>query len=576
MKRSPAARVSLVRTIAFVIFLFLALCATLPSGRAQSADTIVHNAKIYTVNADHPWAEALAIQGDKIVAVGTETEVEKFRKRSTKLIDAGGQLVLPGFVDSHIHFLDGSLSLGRVNLEGAKDVADIQQRLREYAAKHPGKDWILGRGWDYAMFGAAALPNKKDLDELFPDRPAYLEGYDGHTYWANSKALALAGITKDTPNPPNGVIVRDPATGEATGALKEAAHGLVGKIVPKPTRAEKLEALRAGMKWANEHGLTRVHSAGGDFEELALFDQLRHEKQQTLRFYIAYFLDPPALRPVDIEKIEAARKKYADDWISGGAVKMMVDGVIESHTAAMLEPYTDDPSLKGKLFWEPDKYKAAVAELDKRGLQLFTHAIGDYGVRTALDAYENAERVNNTQDRRPRIEHIETIQAVDIPRFGKLGVIASMQPLHSYPNDDTLNVWARNIGPDRAGRAWVWKSIANDGGHLAFGSDWPVVTLNPWEGVQTAVTRQTTDGKPDGGFVPSQRLTVADAVYGYTLGAAFAGRREKTEGSIEVGKLADIIILSQYIFDIDPQKISNTKVMTTIVGGRVVYQSGSK
>jgi predicted amidohydrolase YtcJ len=250
--------------------------------------------------------------------------------------------------------------------------------------------------------------------------------------------------------------------------------------------------------------------------------------------------------------------------------------VIESHTAAMLEPYTDDPSLKGKLFWDPDKYKSAVAELDKRGLQLFTHAIGDYGVRTALDAYENAEKVNGTKDRRPRIEHIETIQAIDIPRFGKLGVIASMQPLHSYPNEDTLDVWARNIGPDRAGRAWVWKSIADDGGHLAFGSDWPVVTLNPWEGVQTAVTRQTTEGKPEGGFVPSQRLSVTDAVYGYTLGAAFAGRREKTEGSIEAGKLADIIILSQNVFDIDPRKISETKVTATIVGGRIVYQSDAK
>ena len=575
MKRSPAAQVPLVRLVAFVIFLFSALCTTTLRASAQTADTIVHHAKIYTVNAKQPWAEALAIQGDKIVAVGNETDVDRFRKRTTKMIDAGGRLVLPGFVDCHIHFLDGSLSLGRVNLEGAKDVSDIQQRLREYAAKHPGKDWILGRGWDYAMFGAAALPDKKDLDKIFPDRPAYLEGYDGHTYWANSKALALAGITKDTPNPPNGVIVRDPATGEATGALKEAAHGLVGRVVPVPTRAEKLEALRSGMKWANEHGLTRVHSAGGDFEELALFDQLRRGKQQTLRFYIAYFLDPPELRPADIEKIEAARKRYSDDWISGGAVKMMVDGVIESHTAAMLEPYADDPSLKGKLFWEPDKYRTAVAELDKRGLQLFTHAIGDYGVRTALDAYENAEKVNGTQDRRSRIEHIETIQAVDIPRFGKLGVIASMQPLHSYPNDDTLNVWVRNIGPDRAGRAWVWKSIANDGGHLAFGSDWPVVTLNPWEGVQTAVTRQTTDGKPEGGFVPSQRLSVADAVYGYTLGAAFAGRREKTEVSIEAGKLADIIILSQNIFDLDARKISDTKVTTTIVGGRVVYQSES-
>jgi predicted amidohydrolase YtcJ len=575
MKRSSA-RLLVARSITFVVLLLLVASVATPDAGAQTADTIIHHAKIYTVNAKQPWAEALAIHGDKIIAVGTEAEVEKFRNPKTKTIDANGQLVLPGFVDCHIHFLDGSLSLGRVNLEGAKDVADIQQRLREYAAKHPGKDWILGRGWDYAMFGATALPDKKYLDELFPDRPAYLEGYDGHTYWANSKALMLAGITKDTPNPPNGIIVRDSATGEATGALKEAAHGLVGKIVPKPTRTEKLEALRAGMKWANEHGLTRVHSAGGDFEELARFDQLRRQKQQTLRFYIAYFLDPPELRPADIEQIESARKKYADDWISGGAVKMMVDGVIESQTAAMLEPYTDDPSLKGKLFWDPDKYKAAVAELDKRGLQLFTHAIGDYGVRTALDAYENAEKVNGTKDRRPRIEHIETIQTIDIPRFGKLGVIASMQPLHSYPNEDTLDVWARNIGPDRAGRAWVWKSIADDGGHLAFGSDWPVVTLNPWEGVQTAVTRQTTEGKPEGGFVPSQRLSVADAVYGYTLGAAFAGRREKTEGSIEAGKLADIIILSQNVLDIDPRKISETKVTATIVGGRIVYQSDAK
>jgi predicted amidohydrolase YtcJ len=571
-----SARLPVVRSLAFVIFLLSVVWEFVPLAGAQSAEAIIHHAKIYTVNAKQPWAEALAVQGDKIVAVGSEADIEKLRTPKTKMIDAGGQLVLPGFVDCHIHFLDGSLSLGRVNLDGAKDVADIQRRLREYAAKHPGKDWILGRGWDYAMFGAVALPDKKYLDELFPDRPAYLEGYDGHTYWANSKALALAGITKDTPNPPNGVIVRDPATGEATGALKEAAHGLVGKVVPVPTRAQKLDALLAGMKWANQNGLTRVHSAGGDFEELALYDQLRREKQQTLRFYIAYFLDPPELRPADVDQIEAARKKYADDWISGGAVKMMVDGVIESHTAAMLEPYTDDPSLKGKLFWNPDKYKAAVAELDKRGLQLFTHAIGDYGVRTALDAYENAEKVNDTQGRRPRIEHIETIQAIDIPRFGKLGVIASMQPLHSYPNEDTLNVWARNIGTDRAGRAWVWKNIADDGGHLAFGSDWPVVTLNPWEGVQTAVTRQTKEGAPAGGFVPAQRISVADAVYGYTLGAAFAGRREKTEGSIEPGKLADIIILSQNIFDVDPHKISDTQVTTTIVGGRIVYQSAEK
>jgi predicted amidohydrolase YtcJ len=388
--------------------------------------------------------------------------------------------------------------------------------------------------------------------------------------------LTLAGITKETPDPPNGAVVRDPRSHEATGALKESAQQLVARVVPKPSRNEKLTALRAGMKWANEQGLTRVHSAGGDFEQLDLYDELRRQGQLSLRFYIAYFLNPPKLRAQDLDAIEAGRKKFHDDWIDTSAVKMMVDGVVESHTAAMLEPYSDDPSVKGKLFWDPVNYGAAVAELDKRGLQLFTHAIGDYGVRTALDAYERAEKANHTSDRRPRIEHIETITAADIPRFGKLGVIASMQPLHSYPDADTLDVWARNAGPDRASRAWAWKSISNDGGQLAFGSDWPVVTLNPWEGVQTAVTRQTAEGKPDAGFVPEQRLTVAETVRGYTLAAAYAGRREKAEGSIEPGKLADLIIVSQNIFEIDPHRIAETKVLTTIVGGRVVYKAPAK
>ena len=556
--------------------LLLLLCVT-SFGRAQGrivepADLIVVHGRVYTENPKQPWAQAVAIQHGKIVAVGDDPEIERMRGTGTKVINAGGKLVLPGFVDCHIHFIDGAFSLGRVNLEGAKDPADIQKRLREYAAEHPGDDWILGRGWNYAMFGPAALPHKKYLDEIFPNRPVFLEGYDGHTYWANSKALVLAGITRETPDPPNGAIVRDTKTGEATGALKESAQDKVAEIIPKPSRAEKLLALRAGMKWANEHGITRVHSAGQDFEVLELFDEMRHRGDLTVRMYIAYFLNPPELRPQDLDAIEQARKRFHDDWIDANAVKFMVDGVVESHTAAMLEPYSDDASLKGKLFWEPSNYKSAVAELDKRGLQLFTHAIGDYGVRTALDAYENAEMRNHTRDGRPRIEHIETIAASDIPRFGKLGVIASMQPLHSYPDSDTLDVWARNAGPDRASRAWAWKSIADAGGRLAFGSDWPVVTLNPWEGVQTAVTRQTSEGKPEAGFVPEQRLPVAQVIEGYTLGAAFAGRREKSEGSLEIGKLADLIILSQNIFDVEPHKIGATKVVTTIVGGRLVYQ----
>jgi predicted amidohydrolase YtcJ len=558
------------------LMLGVLLLSQAQSSKTIPADTIVLHGRVYTGNAKQPWAQAVAIRGAKIVAVGSDIEVEKMRAEGTKIIDAAGRLVLPGFVDSHIHFMDGSLSLGRVNLEGAKDASDIQQRLREYASTHSGDGWILGRGWNYAMFGPEALPHKRYLDEMFPDRPVFLEGYDGHTYWANSKALALAGITRETPDPPNGAIVRDLKSGEATGALKESAQELVAKMVPKPSRAEKLLALRAGIKWANEHGLTRVHSAGGDFEALDLYDELRRHGELTLRFYIAYFLDPPRLRPQDLDAIENARNKFHDDWIDAGAVKFMVDGVVESHTAAMLEPYTDDSSQKGKLFWEPSNYKSAVAELDKRGLQLFTHAIGEYGVRTALDAYENAEEHNHTRDRRPRIEHIETIAPADIPRFGKLGVIASMQPLHSYPDSNTLNVWARNVGPDRASRAWSWKSISEAGGRLAFGSDWPVVTLNPWEGVQTAVTRQTTDGKPEAGFVPGQRLTVAQVIEGYTLGAAFAGRREKSEGSLEVGKLADLIVVSENVLEIVPQKLADTKVLTTIVGGKLVYQSEEK
>jgi predicted amidohydrolase YtcJ len=570
-----------------VVFLVLAVLLTLgipattiaqnaEDAKLRPADTILINGRVYTENSTQSWAQAVAIRGEKIIAVGDDADIEKLRGPATKVIDADGKLILPGFVDCHIHFLEGSISLGQANLEGAKNPAEIQHILREYASKHPGNGWILGGGWNYAMFGEENLPNKKYLDELFPNRPAFLVGYDGHTSWANSKALALAGINKDTPNPANGAIARDPKTGEATGALKESAGSLVGKLVPKPTRAEKLAALRTGLRWANKNGLTRVHSAGGDFEEFALYDELRRNGDLTLRMYIAYFLNPPELRPKDLAVIEDARKKYTGDWLSGGVVKMMIDGVVESHTAAMLEPYSDDPSTKGKLFWDPDKYTAAVAELDKRGLQLFTHAIGDYAVRTALDAYENAETVNHTEDRRPRIEHIETITAADIPRFGKLGVIASMQPLHAYPDEDTLRVWAGNNGPDRASRAWVWNSIAKSGGHLAFGSDWNVVTLNPWEGLQESVTRQTTEGTPAGGWLPQERITLRQAVEAYTLGAAYAGRREKTEGSIEPGKLADFVVVSQDIFEIDPQAIAKTKVVKTIVGGRVVYEADAK
>ena len=564
-----AFRSILLRSLIFCLFGATALAQ---NGAQGPFDVAIINARIYTVNPQQPWAEALAIRGGKIVAVGTSKEIAAHPGPDTKLIDAKGKLVLPGFTDCHIHFMEGSLGLTRVDLIGTKSVEEIQKKVKDYASSHPNEPWVTGAGWTYPTFGAAALPDKKYLDEVVPDRPVFLVAFDGHSAWANSKALSLAGITRETPDPPNGKIVRD-AKGDATGALKESAGELVGKFVPKPTRQERLAALRKGMQEANKVGLVRVHSAGGDFEWLDLYDELRRNGELTVRQYIAYFFDPPELTAEGIEKAEKARRTYHDDWISGGAVKTMLDGVVESHTAAMLQPYSDDPKESGKLFWDPAKYRQAVLEWDRRGFQIFTHAIGDKAVRLALDAYQEAQTSNHTADSRPRIEHIETITAEDIPRFGKLGVIASFQPLHAYPDDDTLKIWARNVGPERATRAWVWRSIENTGGKLAFGSDWPVVTLNPWPGVQNALTRQTAEGEPVGGFVPKERISLEDTIKAYTLGAAIAGRREKTEGSLQPGKLADLIVLSQDLFKIEPSEIGKTEVLLTVVGGEVVYRS---
>lgn len=559
----------------FALGCFLAapgLTVRVRSSPALAADTIVVHAKIYTVNSLEPWAEALAIRDGTILAVGKDREIERFRGPSTRVIDARGHLLLPGFTDSHIHFLAGSLSLRQVNLEGAGSVAEIQRRLKTFAAAHPQMKWILGRGWSYEDFGSSTLPNRKIIDAVIPDRPVFLVGFDGHTTWANSKALALAGITRSTPDPPNGIIVRDPRTGEPTGALKESAGALVERLIPQPTRREKLAALREGMALANRVGLVQVYSAGGDFDSLDLFDELRREGRLTLRMYFANIIPPPALTPAEIRTLEEGRRRYHDRWLAGGAAKFFLDGVIETHTAAMLAPYSDDPSLRGKLFWDPAKYKQAVAELDRRGFQIFTHAIGDRSVRLALDAYARAHELNHTADSRDRVEHIETVSAEDIPRFAQLGVIASMQPLHAYPDLEN-DIWIRNVGPDRETRAFAWRSIERAGGRLAFGSDWPVVTLNPWPGVQTALTRQTAEGRPPGGWVPAQRISLADTIRAYTLGAAYAGRREKWDGSLVPGKVADLILISPNLFKIDPHQIDRTKVLLTMVGGKIVYHA---
>jgi predicted amidohydrolase YtcJ len=480
-------RVLFLRSFALSIFAML-LCGAASSAqrsaRIAPADILIVHAKIYTVDEKKPWAQSLAIRNGKIVAVGSDAQVERFRGIGTKVIDAGAKLVLPAFTDSHIHMTDGGFLLIQANSKEVKSTSQIQGRPR--------------------------------------------------------------GCTDQRSN------------------------------VPPHSHVENLNALRAAMKWANQNGIARVHSTGGDFEQLDALQELRTDKQLSVRFHIAYKLEPPELRAQDIEAIETARKKFHDDWINVNSVKFFLDGSVESHTAALLESYSDMPFTKGALLWDPDKCKSAVAELDKRGLQLYAHATGDYAVRTALDAYELAESKNHTKDHRNRVEHVETVSTADIPRFGKLDVIASMQPLGSYPDDDILDIWARNIGSDRASRAWAWKSIAQHGAHFAFGSDWPFAALSPWEGIQTVVTRQTRNGKPATGFVPSQKLTVAQAVEGYTIEAAYAGHLEKSEGSLETGKVADVIILDRNILEIDPHTINLTKVLFTIVGGKIVYESDTR
>src|ERR1700674_1130695 len=361
-------------SILFSIPSLMALDATPPP-----ADMIVTNARVYTVNPQQKWAEAIAVRGNKIVAVGNRKRVEALRGPATSVIDAQGRLVLPGFTDCHIHFIDGSLSLLQVNLDDANTIAEIQQRVKDYASAHPDLPWVQGRGWTYTVFPPSGLPDKKYLDEIIPDRPVYIEGFDGHTWWANSKALDAAHITKDTPDPPGGKIVRNPATGEATGAIKEdAADAIVRRAIPIPGREAKLQALRAGLKHANELGVTRVHVMGGvnvgagDVADAELLEELRRNNELTVRFYLAYRLDPPEVPTRQLGDIVQARAHYHDDWIAAGGVKFFLDGVIETHTAAMLAPYSNDPSLSGQLLWDPDKYKAFVAELDRRGIQIFT------------------------------------------------------------------------------------------------------------------------------------------------------------------------------------------------------------
>jgi hypothetical protein len=543
------------------------------------ADLLLLNGHIYTGTSVQPWAKAMAIRGERILAVGEEREIRTFQGPRTIVIDLGGRMAMPGIIDSHIHFLDGSLAMDQLNLDDAYTIAEIQRRVREFAAAHPERPWLLGRGWLYDAFKPSGLPSRRLLDEIVPERPVVIECYDGHSLWVNSRALALAGVDKNTPDPRQGsvivgTIVRDPTTGEATGVLKEEAMEIVRHLIPQPSREEKLRAIRAGLRKANRHGLTSVVNASGSIEEMELYDELRKKAELTVRMTTALMMEP-RLSEKTIAMYEEGRRRFHDEWVRGGVIKAFMDGVVESHTAAMLEPYSDDPKLSGSLNYTPEQFRDNVVELDRRHFQVITHAIGDRAVRTALDAYLVADHINGSRDRRFRIEHIENINPEDIARFGRLGVIASMQPYHCYPEPNLFNIWARNIGPRRLPYSFAWHDLAAAGARLAFGSDWPVVSLDPFIGIQNAVTRQDWSGQPPEGFVSAQKVTLNQALAAYTRDGAFAEFEEDQKGTLEPGKLADVVVLSQDLFAVHPLEIRKTHVVLTIVGGKIVYREAA-
>lgn len=557
------------------LFVAGALIAACTGSGEEPADLILFNGKVFTAEPGGGFAEAVAIRGNRILRVGSNAEIEALAGSDTEMLDARGGTVLPGFNDSHVHFLGGSLALDKVNLLDAVTLEQIQDKIRAFAASHPEREWVLGRGWYYAPF-PGGLPTRGQLDALVPDRPAYMTCYDGHTGWANSRALERAGITRDTPDPKNGIIVKDEKTGEPTGVLKEAAQRLMDKVLPEPTREDKLRALREGFREAHRFGVTSVQNASGNAPELELWEELRRAGELKIRAYSALSISP-GFSEADADGFEEIRKKYAGDPVlRTGAVKLVADGVIEAHTAYMLAPYTNRPTT-GVPNYSADEMNRIVSLMDRRSWQIFIHAIGDAGIRMALDAFERARTENPApaRGRRHRIEHIESTDGADIPRFSKLAVIASMQPFHGNPSPNQIDVWAGNIGPDRASRAWVWKSIQDGGGRLAFGSDWPVVSIDPRLGINMAVNRTTPEGTPAGGWLAEQKLPLADVLRAYTSGAAYAEFEQERKGALAPGMLADVVILSADIFALAPNKVLDAVVDATVFDGRVVYRRES-
>jgi predicted amidohydrolase YtcJ len=553
---------------------------------SDPADLLIVGSRIFSGPSGGPEGspspigapDAIAVQAGRIAWIGRRDDgLRDWRGPRTEMVEAPGGLVTPGFDDAHIHVREGANELDRVDLFRLTSLEEVKAAIAAHAAADPDALWVLGKGWLYMAF-PGDMPERAQLDAVVPDRPAFMGCFDGHTGWANTAALRLAGIDRETADPPDGVIVRDAATGEATGALKEGAQELVTRHIPRPTTASTLDAMRRTIAALHAAGITAIQEAWAEPEDVPLWRTLRDEGSLRVRARLALPMRPGGT----LEAWRATLDEYetlvgdlrGGEWLDVGILKAFADGVIEARTAAMLEPYVDDTST-GRPEWDSKVFDAFVAEADGRGWQMEIHAIGDAGIRMALDAYERAATLNHARDhdRRHRVEHIEAIAEADIPRFARLGVVASMQPYHADPSPNQVDVWAANIGPERAGRAWSWGSIRRAGGVLAFGSDWPVVPFDPLIGLNSAVNRQTIDGYPGDGWLPSERLSIPDALAAYGPGSAYAAFADGRRGTLRVGADADLVVLDRDILAGGPSSIIGTSVALTVVGGQVVHRS---
>lgn len=545
------------------ILLFIAVGIALGQG---SADLILLNGNIWTGNPAQPEAEAVACRYGRIVAVGSSADVKKWAGSGTRMLDLAGKIVVPGFNDSHVHFLEGGLQLANVQLRDAHSEAEFRERIRAFAEKLPPGRWITGGDWDHENWNPARLPTRQLIDPVTRDHPVFVNRYDGHMSLANSQALTLAGITRNSPDPAGGVIVRD-ERGEPTGILKDAAMKAVERVIPPPNSQRMTEALLSGMRYAAENGVTSVQDMSTSPEVLAVYQDLLSGNHLTVRVYG----HQPLSQWERLARV-GLRAGFGNEKLKIGALKGFADGSLGSTTALFFAPYLDAPHNSGLASDEmipESKMLKNILGADRAGLQVAVHAIGDRANHEILGMFEEAARTNGPRDRRFRIEHAQHLQAEDIARLGKLGVIASMQPYHAI--DDGR--WAeKRIGPERAKGTYAFRSLLNSGAVLAFGSDWPVAPMKPLLGIYAAVTRRTLDGKHPGGWIPEQKITVGEALQAFTRGSAYAAFDEHLKGSIETGKLADMVVLSADPMRIDPVEIEKIKVLVTIFDGRIIYE----